>query len=200
MGGSGEGEPKAINSVEELQALGPALLKRVNSDQALAVAAAANPLLALTELGYELAPAVRQDLEERARFSKRQIAQRRKLQGELRRAAGRDVDVADPADLRRLLAEDLMVDADLPRDLSLPIRPSADDPLERLRSAHPAIDPILMLRALEAGAPRFASAERYRALRTGSIKLPALRLTARLATDRRSRDGGRRKRKGRGGA
>ena len=73
MGGPAEEAARRIDTLEDLQYLGPELLKRINADQGLAVAAAANPILALSELGYELAPAVRQDLEERSRFSKRQI-------------------------------------------------------------------------------------------------------------------------------
>ena len=188
MGGPTEEAARRIDTLEDLQDLGPELLKRINADQALAVAAIANPILALSELGFELAPSVRQDLEERGRFSKRQIVARRKLRNEVRRAAGRDVDVGEPADLRQLLADELKIKSRLPDDLSLPSKPGADDPLSRLRTAHRALKPILMLRALEAGAPRFASLERYRAIRTGSVKLPSLHISARLVSERKARD------------
>jgi hypothetical protein len=182
MDGPAEEAVKRIDTLRELQDLGPALLKRINADQGLAVAAVANPILALSELGYELAPAVRQDLEERSRFSKRQIVQRRKLRNEVRRAAGRDVDVGDPADLRRLLTDELKIKGRLPDDLSLPAKPTVGDALDQLRTVHPALKPILMLRALEAGAPRFAPLERYRAIRSGAVKLPSLHIAARLTS------------------
>ena len=204
MAGSSEQGPIRIDTIQDLQRILGPLLERINGEPALAQAAAANPLLALEELGYELAPAVGAEIEERGRFSKREIVHRRKLREEIRKHAGREVDVTSPEELRRLLVEDLGIDkAQVPKDLSLP-KPRrkllrkigttsgvvvGEDPLRSLAGAHRAIQPIVAFRELEASNVRFASPEAYRALRSGARRLPALTLKARpkpetVSTDR----------------
>ena len=193
--GSPSGKNKTrIDSVAQLQSLTVTLLERLNADQSLARAAAVNPLLALEELGYELSPDVRQDLEERSRFTQKQIVQRRKLKEDLARAVGRDVDVTSPTDVRRLLVEDLKLAHAVPHDLSLPRAPPrvgaraqraySKDSLEDLGNAHPVMKHLLAVRALEAAVPGFAAVDLYRAVRSGERKLPVVKLTGRIAPER----------------
>ena len=46
----------SIDSWKEAQTVAPAVLERLNADPPLLMAAATNPLLALEELGYDIAP------------------------------------------------------------------------------------------------------------------------------------------------
>lgn len=59
---------KKISSLRELQLLMPRIVPEVNANSRLAIAAAANPLLALEHLGYEFTPQARQEIEPYARF------------------------------------------------------------------------------------------------------------------------------------
>ncbi|AMK76893.1 MULTISPECIES: hypothetical protein [Methylomonas] len=57
-----------INSLHELQLQMPRIVQAVNANPGLALAAAANPLLALEQLGYKLSSAAREEVEQYARF------------------------------------------------------------------------------------------------------------------------------------
>lgn len=57
-----------IGSLRELQLQMPRIVQALNANQALALAAATNPMLALEELGYELSPQARLEIEPYARF------------------------------------------------------------------------------------------------------------------------------------
>lgn len=189
---------RTINSVDEMRTLAPSIIESLNSQSPeRRLAAAANPLLALADLGYDLAPEVAQDIEERARFSKRQLVARRTLQTQLRKAAGREVDVTDRADLERLLRDDLKLrdlgcgELDLPRDRE------TKDPLRAVKR-HPVIDIAIKLRALERETRRFASAELYQSLKEGRRTLPSVSVKARLASERADPHSSRRRAKAKG--
>lgn len=108
--------PTDITDIAQLQEQIGKLLDRFNKDQPLAMAAAVNPLLALEELGYRLAPAVRREIERRSRYTKRQLVRLESLRAELLQAvpdfpieefdvlsspAGAAPTARDPADSRR---------------------------------------------------------------------------------------------------
>lgn len=57
-----------ISSLKELQALMPQIVPQVNANPSLALAAAANPLLALEHLGYKLTEQAVQEIGPYARF------------------------------------------------------------------------------------------------------------------------------------
>jgi hypothetical protein len=59
-----------IQSLPELQKRMPRILKAVNADPDLALAAGANPFFALEKLGYELTPQAQKSIERHARFGK----------------------------------------------------------------------------------------------------------------------------------
>lgn len=182
-----------ITDIAQLQEQVSTLLQRINSDRHLALAAAVNPLLALEELGYRLAPSVRHEIERRSRYTKRQLVRLNALRAEF---AGlvpnfpiEDANLLAAAQVRRLLREGLDIpDQRIPRDLDMPRRP-APDPLEPLSDAHPAMPALLGLRDIERSALRFASAERYREVRSGKLILPIESVSGKPA-DRSPRNAG----------
>lgn len=176
--------PTDITDIAQLQEQITPLLERINSDSQLALAAASNPLLALEELGYRLAPPVRREIERRSRYTKRQLVRLDELHVQFARLVPNfpleDIDLLAAAQVRRLLREGLALpDQHIPRELDMPPRP-APDPLAPLADAHPAMPALLGLREIERGALRFASAERYRALRSGKLKLPIVSVSGKL--------------------
>jgi hypothetical protein len=188
-----------ISSWTELREQAPYLLERVNSDAGLALRAAMNPLLALEELGQEVDPAGRQEIEDRLRFRPRAVARLRHLRKAIHKQSGRAFDIDSGAELAVVLFDELHVGQldqgrrpgryekrrSLRPDTSpLPPQvgwgPKVTDPLEVLRGAHPIMEPLLEYRRLEASAPRLASPALYEAVRSGRRKLPTLTARGRL--------------------
>jgi len=92
-----------IQSIEELRKRVPAILKRLSSDQALLLGAAANPILALEELGYNIPDTLRRELDQRIRFSSDDRARLLALSEQLNRIAGEKFDPDDAEVLEHLL-------------------------------------------------------------------------------------------------
>ena len=95
--------PHTIRSVEELRARVPAILKRLNADQSLLLAAAANPVLALEELGYRIPNELHRELDHRIRFSATERERLATLVARMHEIATVPFDPDDPADLERIL-------------------------------------------------------------------------------------------------
>lgn len=81
----------------------PALVRAVNEDRDLALRAAANPLLALEELGYSLTDRMRRYAEHRVRFSEDDAARLTKLADEIDKLAGEPVDLQSRTGVVRTL-------------------------------------------------------------------------------------------------
>lgn len=198
---------RVVDSWEQLQADINSILKQINEDPQLALAAAANPLLALEEMGYEIGGAARTEIARRVRFSPRVAVRLRHLEDEVASIAGRKVDLDSAEDVRRLLFEDLGLEAPeqqagyeqtaqtvqrrgkrpdrialdtgpLPPDLSSVER--GDDPLRALADRHEVMEPLLAYRRLEASTPRLASRQAYEAVRAGKVRLGIENLKGRL--------------------
>lgn len=192
---------RTIDSLRDLQRLVPAIVKEINADERLALRAAANPLLALEELGYRLTPEVRTEAERRIRFSPQTIERLSQLSEAIYSYADERFDIESPAEIERVLFEKLK----LPRietkeppkvqrkrpaqqpEPTLALQPSPSylrrpfvDPLERLRGAHPIMEPLLEYRRLEASEPRLAPRELYERIKRGDVALPVTRLRASL--------------------
>jgi len=174
-------------------------VEAINSDPDLARAAAANPVLAIEELGFEIAPEARQAIEDRFRFSYRTAVRLRALRRELVTLAGRSFDPDSPADLREILSQSalkrpanakgeaakrLSSSATDRRAVQVRWGPQIPDPLEALRGSHPIVEPLLEYRRLEASSPRLAPADLYRDLREGRREIPFVRLRARFKKTR----------------
>ena len=187
-----------ISTLSELRTRVPTILARINADPGLAVGAAANPLLALEELGEELSPSLKPVVERRVRFSREHARRLDSLAREVRDASGVRCDLDDPAELARMLFIDLgltppgrrrqvtevtpelrRLAEPLPFDPD-PQRRDREDPLARLAGKHPAIAPLLAYRELDAFQPRLASQELYDEVRSGKHGVPVSNLRGHL--------------------
>lgn len=162
----------------ELQLRISSIVERLNEDRDLAVAAAANPFLALEELGYHVVPEARPEIEDRLRFPAAEVARRRKLRQRIFRAAGNEFDIRSPDALHRVLFHDLELKPvpdergcarPLPSTSPLPRQRGKgeppEDPLAALEGRHPIIEPLLEYRQLDARRWPLASPAAYRAIR-----------------------------------
>lgn len=188
-------QPHEITSLRELQRRVPSFVQALNANERLIAGAAANPLFALEELGFTIAPALLPTVVRRIRFSQAVFERLETLAEQVQQQAQQRFDLDAPAELARVLFEALK----LPRDatnlveqaataapeysfsdaLTSPLPYHLDkaaanrpDPLEKLRGQHPVIEPLLAYRALEATTPRLASREDYQRIRVGAVKLP----------------------------
>jgi hypothetical protein len=144
-----------------------------------------NPLLAVEELGYELAPGVAREVELRLRFGPGQRKQVRELEERICATAGRRVDPQSAEDLESVLFGELklrrpadmgslgppdVVDCGRKRVRREPF--SWKDPLTALADAHPIVPLLLEYRDLQASRPPFAPRELYEQLKSGRRQLP----------------------------
>jgi hypothetical protein len=196
-----------IRSVEDLRRRVPAILRVINADESLALRAAANPLLALEELGYDISDELRPQIERRIRHGKAAIARLEALESRIYQLAGERFELGAPNELSRVLFERLKLRR-VPKVQEFPLRkglpsvpaapepgeptalpryhagrPKHPDPLASLRDAHPIMGPLLEYRALEAGQPPLATREVYEKLKRAGSSGPTLRLRARIQSD-----------------
>ena len=199
--------PRRISSLQQFQRVVPAIVKAINADPELAMRAAANPLLAVEELGYTIEPDVRRLAERRVRFPKATFERLGELEKEIQAAAGEQFDIDSSKILSRVLFEKLKLPPptqDSPEQKRqtkakaaaqyqpatrlvtdpLPPRPFGGepgaDPLEVLREKHPVMKPLLEYRQLEASSARLAPPDLYERIRRGDVKSPITGLKARL--------------------
>jgi hypothetical protein len=204
-----DGQGERIRSLDALRRRVPSIVQRINADPALALRAAANPLLALEELGYKLDDAVQREAALRIRFDQATIDKLHTLAALIHELAGETFDVDSPTQLRRVLFDKLKLPplppapqrvkaasgalstrtveriAQVPTDpISVPIKPVGGvrppDPLEALRGTHPIIEPLLEYRAIQGSEPALASRELYDKIKRGDANAPNLRIRATL--------------------
>ena len=101
---------KRIDSLRTLQTKMPRILKEVNSDSSLAIAAAANPFFALEHLDYEIAPGARREIELRARFGQEQAKEFEALEKAIYKAADTEFDLTDAEAVQETVATLLQSD------------------------------------------------------------------------------------------
>jgi DNA polymerase I-like protein with 3'-5' exonuclease and polymerase domains len=185
-------ETHKIDSLKKLHHQLPSILEKINADPQLAIAAAANPLHALEELGYQIDSQVRAEIEDHVRFKPDIITKLRKLREEISKHAGHPFDPNLPAELHRVLFEKLKLPPEeikrekkehlavltetTPFPPQVSWAPKMTDPLEKLRGKHPIIEPLLEYRRLEASTPRLASKELYNEIRTGKRSTKVVRV------------------------
>ncbi|WP_299635760.1 hypothetical protein [uncultured Ruegeria sp.] len=97
---------------QDVQAAVHDIAARLNVTPELARAALINPLLALEELGFDLDLSGRLELEDRARFSKKQIVERKSLRKKIFVAAGHEFDPGQEHDLAAVLFDELKLGED----------------------------------------------------------------------------------------
>lgn len=194
------GQP--IDTLRELRRLVPSILKEINADPALALRAAANPLLALEELGYSLTPELRAEAESRVRFPKATRERMATLEKEIFHAAGERFDLRAPAEVERVLFTKLKLPRPQleqpPTAQRAPAAPQPEtmmarmalaldrgfvDPLGALAGKHPVMQPLLEYRRLDASEPPLAAPAVYERIRRGEVKLPIVRIRGRLKSE-----------------
>jgi hypothetical protein len=158
----------------------------------LALAAAANPIFALQDLGYQLAPSFRQELEDRLRFRSRGATRLQKLRASIYAIAGHRFDIGSAADLARVLVEErghtcLVGQGESAPTAPLPWRPPpaerVNDPLEAIPATDPIREPLLEYRRLDASSPRLAERRVYDGVLEGTLKTPIVSLRVVPTTD-----------------
>lgn len=206
-------QPTKINSLPELQRLMPRLLKNAADQTPLLLAAAANPLLAIARLGYEVAPEAARAIEYRARFGEAGGAAFEKLQAELFQTAGQTFDPADGRVLRQVLSDLLpadgaqsaqkrptgptlnrkqraaLLDAAESRPVGVPGQQPVHDPLADFAELHPIIPLLVEWRRMNLQSPRFASEEVFNRILAGELDLPITELTFTLQERSRRKAG-----------
>lgn len=183
-----------INSLRDLQLLMPRLLKETAGNDPLLLAALANPILALAELGYDVSPKAAREIEVRARFGAEEGAAYEQLEADLFAAAGAEFDPAEPEAVTAVLEKLLPVEKSktaqaqktalsrtqrkqmLEAARQLPPGPAGytpqRDPLANFAEAHPIVPLLVRWRQLERRAPRFAPPETFQRVLTGELRLP----------------------------
>lgn len=197
--------PAPIDSIDTLRRRVPEIVRQLNEQPALALRAAANPILALAEMGYQLTDRLAREVELRLRFTPAAITRLDALRERLGELAGEPFDPDNTAELRRTLFERLELPHLPPRgeaivvaagplarqvpatprdELEFPWVPPGGirhpDPLEPLRKAHPIIEPLIEYRAIQASQPRLATKEIFERLARGELAGPTFRIRARL--------------------
>lgn len=186
---------QSVDSWNELREHMPAIIDRINGDDRLAVAAAANPILALGELGYRLGPDVRREVEFRLRFGRRTVARLFQLREKVFQAAGHAFEIDSAKELSTVLFDELGLWSDdgvakqergrrrpdaSPRPVRMSWSEQPEDPLEALRGTHSIMEPLLEYRYVESGRPRMAPGSLYEEIREGRRRLPISRVRARF--------------------
>lgn len=179
---------QTIESYEDFQRCVPGLFRIINGDPDLSIRAAVNPLLAVEEVGWRMAPAVRKKIERFARFSPRERRQLAAIEGRLRAAAGEDLDFDDPEQLEWLLFQKFglerpagMTSLAYPGEAASGASGDAarkiwTDPLDTLKKNHPIMEPLLAYRKLQVQHPTFATRSQYEEVRNRQRILPISRL------------------------
>jgi hypothetical protein len=147
-------ERQTIRSIEALRERVPEILKRLNADPALLLAAAANPILALEELGYTVPDEFRSELDRRIRYTSDERKRLEALRAQIFEAAAHSFDIDDAAALQEILFARLQLPPLPPEPVRVSLAPSAetrsgDNRLTQLTSdSHP-----LSVRYRAAGLP-----------------------------------------------
>jgi hypothetical protein len=198
---------RRISTIHQFQRAVPSIVKAVNADPELALRAAANPLMAVEELGYTIAEDVRRQAERLVRFAPDKVERLEKLEAEVHELVGEPFDIDSADALARMLFERLKLtpprvgpskdqaqqqsqsalpQAPYPPEITAPLPPRVfghepiPDPLEPLREAHPVMEPLLAYRQLEASSARLAPPDLYERIRDGKVELPVTRIRATL--------------------
>jgi hypothetical protein len=197
-----------IDSLRTLQRNMPRVLKEGNANPALALAAAANPLLALEHLGYEIAPEARQEIELHARFGPDKADEVVALEKSIYKAAGSEFDLADGDAVQETVYALLQpakkgqakeqktqkqrvtqaLEALRVSPTRIRIGKTAVDPLAEFTDLHPILPLLVEHRQLERQHPRFASRDVFDSILSGERKTAVTSLKFRLQDRERRKE------------
>lgn len=181
-----------INSWEDLQANIKKIVSSLNKDENFKIAAAANPLFALEELGYEINHGIKGFVEDKLRFKTKDVAQLKKLRESIFKIAGQEFDIRSEEELNRVLFDELKLMAfdekgcRLNPFISSRRKKDFPDDLEFYKELHPIIEPLLEFRKLDASVAGFSNREIYQKIRSKQIPINSnLKLNIRLKREER---------------
>jgi hypothetical protein len=198
------GNPRAshsIQSFEDARRQVGFILAEINANRELAIAAAANPLFALEDLGYEIAPGARAEIEDHIRFGAAKAARLKRLRATIYKTAGREFDLQSAESLREVLEQlDVPLSGpgsqkrgpkqkcetppalNLARSPQVKWAPRVEDPLEQFRGMHRIVEALLEYRKIEASEPRLATRALYDEIRQGKLRTPLVSVQGVLRT------------------
>jgi hypothetical protein len=176
-----------LNSWRDVQRRENGILSQLTADPALLLAAAANPVFALAEIGYQVTDELRQEFTDRLRFGSnfRRIESLRKQVFEL---AGNTFEVDSAESLLAALTS--LIGNGLARPITVSdtapfyaFQPATGshveiaEPLQDIANDHPIVAPLLEYRQLNASVPPFADRQVYDEIRRGERTLPITSIT-----------------------
>lgn len=176
-----------IKSWQDLQNNVGSLTRQLNKDKNLLLAAAANPILALEELGYDIVPDILGFVEDKMRFKTKQVAQLKKLRTEIHKKSGVTFNIRSEPELQKILFENLEIDAydkngcPICKNIGVPKKGDEKDPLQAYLELHPVIEPLLSFRKIDATVAGFCDPQVFKKIRSGNYgKKSNLQLTVQL--------------------
>lgn len=194
--GASEERREHLTSLDALRRRVPEIVQLINAEPALALRAAANPILALEELGYSLDEVLAREVALRVRFDEPTVAKLQALTKRIHGLAGEPFDLESPEETARVLFEML----GLPRVELVQRVVIAEGRLaegegreyEKRRAAPPdsasiprrqvgGVAPLDPLTALEGAHPVIAPLLQYRAIEASMPPLAPRELYERIA-------------------
>lgn len=169
---------KKITAWTQLQKEVPGILAALDKEPSLALAAAANPLLALEELGYELDEPFKTYVEDRIRFGAKTADTLTALRSEIFEKAGASFNPRSEKELSQLLFEKLQLQVYDEKGCPITfinirkrVNTKEGDSLGVFKGLHPVIEPLLRFRQIDNSFPSFAEQANYERLRQQNLKL-----------------------------
>lgn len=162
-----------INSWEDLQKNISKITVSLNKNENLKLAAAANPLLALDELGYKINDDIKDQVEEKIRFKPNDAARLTELRSAIYNLAGKKFNVRSQEDLNAVLFDDLKIEVYdergclIKKHIKIRKKGEPDDELALYKDLHPIIEPLMQFRELDAKVAGFADKDVYEKIRNG---------------------------------
>lgn len=194
---------RKIQSFEDARRQVGSILAEINANPALAIAAAANPLFALEDLGYEIASEARAEIEDHVRFGAAKAARLKHLRATIHKIAGRKFDLESAESLREVLERpeaplagtgsqkhaakpkcEFPPAFNLARSPQVKWAPQVEDPLEQFRGKHRMVEALLEYRRIEASEPRLATRALYDEIRQGKRRTPLVSVRGVLKSQR----------------
>jgi hypothetical protein len=185
-----------LTSLDALRRRVPEIVQLINAEPALALRAAANPILALEELGYSLDEALAREVAMRVRFDEPTVAKLQALTKRIHKLAGEPFDLESPEETGRVLFETLgLPRVDLVQRVVIAEGRLAEGQTreyEKRRAAPPdsasiprrqvgGVAPLDPLTALEGAHPVIAPLLEYRAIEASMPPLAPRELYDRIA-------------------
>lgn len=144
----------------------------LNRDPNLLLAAAANPILALDEMGYKIKPDIRPKIEDNLRFKPSEITKISRLRKSIYKEAGKEFNIRAEEELNIVLFKELNIR--LYDEKGCPIhkririlKKGEEDDLHLYSDLHPIIKPLLAFREIDASVHGFSDPSTYKRIRKG---------------------------------